>query len=331
MDDNAVVFEQLLLTINEVFVYRVPPLRSAKGHRAEEWGLDKPALTGSLKVKERGEHCYIEIYDMKKSAEGFEQPELFCSCPIRLNEGKPLYIFFDQVADSSRYFVVRAEDEKTKRGAMLGIGFRDRQYAFDLKAAISDFEGRYNRTQEAEERQLQREYGDPQAGDDDGEPVEQLQDLSLKEGEKITVSWRAAGTTSRRRRRKPQGESSNSTPSGGLLPPPSATHGEPPDDATQAPLLAPPPSTTSPTPLLQPPPNNSVTAVGGKAAPLLAPPPSSASQPPQQQIPVFTEQTQGVATQIIQNQAAEDQESQQTSEKILSNEDDDWGDFVSSG
>ena len=28
-------FEQLLLTITEVFVYKVPPLKSASGHRAE--------------------------------------------------------------------------------------------------------------------------------------------------------------------------------------------------------------------------------------------------------------------------------------------------------
>ena len=28
-------FEQLVLTLNEVFVYKVPPLRTASGHRAE--------------------------------------------------------------------------------------------------------------------------------------------------------------------------------------------------------------------------------------------------------------------------------------------------------
>ena len=39
-------FEMLLLTLSEVFVYKVPPMKSASGHRAEEWGLGKPMFTG---------------------------------------------------------------------------------------------------------------------------------------------------------------------------------------------------------------------------------------------------------------------------------------------
>jgi Protein of unknown function (DUF1681) len=39
-----------LLTIREVFVYAVPPLKASSGHRAEEWGLEKPVFTGSMKI-----------------------------------------------------------------------------------------------------------------------------------------------------------------------------------------------------------------------------------------------------------------------------------------
>lgn len=45
-EEQQVVIEQPLLTIKEVFVYMVPPLRAASGHRAEEWGLANPVFTG---------------------------------------------------------------------------------------------------------------------------------------------------------------------------------------------------------------------------------------------------------------------------------------------
>lgn len=45
-DEEELVIEQPLLTIKEVFVYQVPPLRASSGHRAEEWGLANPVFTG---------------------------------------------------------------------------------------------------------------------------------------------------------------------------------------------------------------------------------------------------------------------------------------------
>lgn len=45
-EDEQLVIEQPLLTIKEVFVYQVPPLRASSGHRAEEWGLANPVFTG---------------------------------------------------------------------------------------------------------------------------------------------------------------------------------------------------------------------------------------------------------------------------------------------
>lgn len=45
-EEEELVIEQPLLTIKEVFVYQVPPLRASSGHRAEEWGLANPVFTG---------------------------------------------------------------------------------------------------------------------------------------------------------------------------------------------------------------------------------------------------------------------------------------------
>lgn len=49
-DHDEIVIEQPLLTIKEVFVYRVPPLRASSGHRAEEWGLASPVFSGKPSV-----------------------------------------------------------------------------------------------------------------------------------------------------------------------------------------------------------------------------------------------------------------------------------------
>ncbi len=47
MDFVDKAYDITLLTIKEVFVYKVPPLRSASGHRAEDWNLAAPLFTGS--------------------------------------------------------------------------------------------------------------------------------------------------------------------------------------------------------------------------------------------------------------------------------------------
>lgn len=46
--EEELLIEQPLLTIKEVFVYRVPHLRASSGHRAEEWGLADPVFTGTV-------------------------------------------------------------------------------------------------------------------------------------------------------------------------------------------------------------------------------------------------------------------------------------------
>jgi len=89
MDDeeerSAVIVEQTVLSIKECFVYKVPPLRTASGHRAEDWGLDSPIFTGFLRVFQADLKLRVAIYkykDEKSLSSSDENLSLFGECPI---------------------------------------------------------------------------------------------------------------------------------------------------------------------------------------------------------------------------------------------------------
>lgn len=69
-EEGCIVLEQPLLTIKEVFVYRVPPLRASSGHRAEEWGLENPVFTGEevLETEDRFLQAWFSICTMSIGA-----------------------------------------------------------------------------------------------------------------------------------------------------------------------------------------------------------------------------------------------------------------------
>ena len=112
-----------------------------------------------------------------------EHGELFAACPLPTSG--PVAAAVEPVIDSSRYFVLRVEDEQSKRHAFLGIGFRSRDAASDLKMALADHERQLQRSAEAARR---RDAHDKHAeeGGAAGEVPAALRDLSLKD--KITVA-----------------------------------------------------------------------------------------------------------------------------------------------
>ncbi|XP_069730850.1 adaptin ear-binding coat-associated protein 2 isoform X1 [Phaenicophaeus curvirostris] len=119
-------YEAVLCVKPAVHVYRVPPRASNRGYRAAEWQLDQPAWSGRLRITAKGKIAFIKLEDKTSG-------ELFAQAPVEQFPG----IAVESVTDSSRYFVIRIEDENGRR-AFIGVGFVDRGDAFDFNVALQD-------------------------------------------------------------------------------------------------------------------------------------------------------------------------------------------------
>lgn len=88
---------------------QVPPLKSASGHRAEDWDIDKPLMTGHLKVFQTDDKLKIVLYRYKDPASTSTVDNLiiFAECPISVKPKEDITPFVDAVIDSSRYYVLR--------------------------------------------------------------------------------------------------------------------------------------------------------------------------------------------------------------------------------
>ncbi|KAJ2952842.1 hypothetical protein O0L34_g7209 [Tuta absoluta] len=205
-------YESVLLVKNEVFVFKIPPKTSNRGYRAADWNLQEPTWTGRMRLVCKGEELIMKLED---KASG----DLFAKCPIDKYPGVAL----ESVTDSSRYFVVKIQDDNG-RAAYIGLGFGDRSDSFDLNVALQDH-FKYLR-KEAE----------------DAQPHQQL-DLGFKEGETIKINMKITkkdGSEGGRTRR------GGGAGGGGLLPPPPGAGGSrlPPPPSPQH---APSPSAAAPT------------------------------------------------------------------------------------
>ena len=86
-----------------------------------------------MKVIQKGEVCYVRLFDPKTDASGNPNLVLFAEAPIRVDDkfkAKGIDFYVQKVVDSSRYFALRVEDAKSGRHAFLGVGFRERDSAF---------------------------------------------------------------------------------------------------------------------------------------------------------------------------------------------------------
>lgn len=71
--------------------------------RAADWNLQEPQWTGRMRLVVKGEELIMKLED---KATG----ELFAKCPIDKYPGVAL----ESVTDSSRYFVVKIQDDNGK-------------------------------------------------------------------------------------------------------------------------------------------------------------------------------------------------------------------------
>ena len=203
--------ELILLRCPEVFCYKVPPQASAAGHRAEDWNLGEPRFTGRLHLVGVGSTLECRVL---KQDDGDDAP--VAVCPVRTGDkAPPVDAVVCAVVDSSRYFVFRCEDAKGRR-AYLGVGFRERDQAYDFKASIDDFVRAARREATAA---VLREAAEQEAAS----PVAAAPavDMSLKGGLKLSFGDKASPSAS-----PPRRETAATVPK--LAPPP-------------VPKLAPPP------------------------------------------------------------------------------------------
>ncbi|KAJ4849270.1 hypothetical protein Tsubulata_018527 [Turnera subulata] len=157
--------ELVLFQVSECYVYLIPPRKSAASYRADEWNVNKWAWEGILKVISKGEECIIRLEDKSTG-------ELYARAFLRDGEPHPV----EPVIDSSRYFVLRVEEniDGRLRHAFIGIGFRERTEAYDFQAALHDHMKYLDKKKTAEE--MEQHYQNTSTVD-----------YSLKEGETLVL------------------------------------------------------------------------------------------------------------------------------------------------
>jgi len=184
-EDNV---ETTLVVIKTCYVYKIPVRTTTTGYRAADWDLSTPMWTGRCVVSSAGNQARVKLEDPNTG-------EIFAVCPV--NDGS-----IEPVNDSSRYYAMKIEDG-SGRHAFIGMGFQERNDAFDFSAALQDHAKFIKQKKESEEN-ARRAATQPKV------------DYSLKDGQKIHVEFKTAKKSS------PSSPTvqANSNFSGGLLPPP---------------------------------------------------------------------------------------------------------------
>nr|SVE73889.1 EOG090X0G5X [Daphnia atkinsoni] len=198
-------YEAILLVKQEVFVFKIPPRTSNRGYRAADWNLSSPDWTGRMRLLAKGTECILKLEDKVSG-------ELFAKCPVDTYPG----IAIEAVSDSSRYFVVRIQDD-SGRAAFIGVGFADRSDSFDLNVALQDHFKWVKQSQEIEKEGTTEEAAKPRL------------DLSFKAGETIKINMKIGVGLLMSLDSDGDGASKAKTKTqGGLPPPPGAVRLAPP-------------------------------------------------------------------------------------------------------
>ena len=121
--------EHTLLIVREVNVHQIPKRLSSGGYKCAEWLVSSKIWSGRLRVVAIGDMAEIRLEDPNTG-------ELFVACHVEPGRRE---VAVEPASDSSRYFVLRVDDGRG-RHAFLGLGFNDRNAAFDFNVALQDHE-----------------------------------------------------------------------------------------------------------------------------------------------------------------------------------------------
>lgn len=220
--------QRVLFIATKVHVYNIPPLASTKGYTAATWTEDpkRHIFTCRLRVIEtaipqEGKEDKVKTDVVLEDA---SNGQLFAAAPYVATAA------VESTLDSSRFFALRVQDPSGKK-ATLGIGFEERSEAFDFGVALQDAQ-----------KALGLDGGAAaaaSAAQAKKREAEEKRDLSLKEGETITVNL--GGKFGRRRPQQEQNTDENVSLSSFSLPPPPSASGSRGNFS-----LAPPPGTGAP-------------------------------------------------------------------------------------
>lgn len=174
-DDEEESFEHTLLVVREVQVYKIPPRSTSGGYKCGEWLQSDKIWSGRLRVVSGGtRRCEIRLEDPNSG-------DLFAACFVTAGAREASV---ETVLDSSRYFVLKIEDGHGKH-AFVGLGFAERNEAFDFNVALSDHE-KYAKRED--EKEADASAAGSAASDDDRIDIHPAVNHRLKEGETIRIN-----------------------------------------------------------------------------------------------------------------------------------------------
>jgi hypothetical protein len=166
-------FERQLVSLPKVNVFKIPPLNQAEGYRCTGWESGH-MFTGRIRVLVKGKSARVVIDDPSTG-------KLFAEAPLDHPNA------LEPVRDSSRYFVLRIV--QGTRHAFIGIGFAERNEAFDFKLACT------------EAKKASDEFETSQAAAAAGpQPIKSSgTDWSLQPGQKIQINTEGRAATRKKR------------------------------------------------------------------------------------------------------------------------------------
>ena len=153
-DGGAVALEVRSFSCDTAFAYVVPPARTAAGHRAADWDVDKWLCKVTCTLATLSGDAVPDgtaVVRLHDAATG----ELFAESPLAADV--PLQAVVEPVVDSSRYFVLRVQDAASGRHAFVGLGFASRDHSTDFKMALSELQTARDRDKEAQRRRAAHE------------------------------------------------------------------------------------------------------------------------------------------------------------------------------